>query len=105
MCSSFSSFVCTVLIVKHRWISRTVFVIGLLVALPSLVTAQEATIVGTITDPNSGAIADIPRAKSELAKHCTEITLTPEGRTYQISGDWNLLGGRSDGAGGPVCTT
>ena len=43
---------------------------------------------------------DIPRAKSELAKHCTEITLTPEGRTYQISGDWNLLGGRSDGAGG-----
>jgi hypothetical protein len=46
----------------------------------------------------------IPRAKSELAKHCTEITLTPEGRTYKISGHWNLLGGGSDGAGGPVCT-
>jgi site-specific DNA recombinase len=44
---------------------------------------------------------DVQRAKAELAKHCTEITLTPEGRTYQISGDWNLLGGRSDGAGGP----
>ena len=43
---------------------------------------------------------DVGRAKSELAKHCTEITLTPEGQTYQISGDWNLLGGRSDGAGG-----
>src|ERR1700722_3612701 len=35
----------------------------------------------------------IPRAKSELAKHRTEITLTPEGRTYQIIGDWSLLGG------------
>ena len=55
MCSSFSSFVCTVLIVKHRWLSRTVFIVGLLVALPSLVTAQEATIVGTVTDP-SGAV-------------------------------------------------
>ena len=43
---------------------------------------------------------DVKRAKSELAKHCTEITLTPEGQTYQISGDWDLLGGRSDGAGG-----
>src|SRR5262249_37964768 len=43
---------------------------------------------------------DVQRAKSELAKHCTEITLTPEGQSYQISGDWNLLGGRSDGAGG-----
>ena len=43
---------------------------------------------------------DVQRAKSELAKHCTEITLTPKGQTYQVSGDWNLLGGRSDGAGG-----
>jgi hypothetical protein len=47
---------------------------------------------------------EVQRAKAELAKHCTEITLTPEGRTYRISGDWNLLGGRSDGAGGLVCT-
>jgi hypothetical protein len=47
----------------------------------------------------------VPRANLELAKHCTEITLTAEGRTYKISDDWNLLGGRSDGAGGPVCTT
>ena len=59
MCSLFSSFVCTVLIVKHRWLSRTVFIVGLLVALPSLVTAQEATIVGTIADPNSGVIANV----------------------------------------------
>ena len=24
--------------------------------------------------------------------------------TFRITGDWNLLGGRSDGAGGPACT-
>jgi hypothetical protein len=39
-----------------------------------------------------------------LAKHCTEITLTPKGQTYQMSGDWNLFGGVSGGAGGPVRT-
>jgi len=44
--------------------------------------------------------ADVPRAKAELSKHCTAITLTPQGSTYRISGDWNLLGRRSDGAGG-----
>ena len=44
--------------------------------------------------------ADVPRAKAELSKHCTAITLTPEGSTFRIAGDWNLLGGRSDGAGG-----
>jgi hypothetical protein len=44
--------------------------------------------------------ADAPRAKAELSKHCTAITLTPEGATVRITGDWNLLGGRSDGAGG-----
>jgi hypothetical protein len=48
--------------------------------------------------------ADVPRAKAELSKHCTAITLTPEGSTYQISGDWNLLGGRSDGAWGAART-
>jgi hypothetical protein len=44
--------------------------------------------------------ADVPRTKAELSKHCTAITLTPEGSPFRIAGDWNLLGGRSDGAGG-----
>jgi hypothetical protein len=44
--------------------------------------------------------ADVPRAKAELSKHCKAITLTSEGSTFRITGDWNLLGGRSDGAGG-----
>ena len=49
----------------------------------------------------SGLLAgEIPRAKAELAKHCTDITLTPEGKTYRLSGEWDLLGVRSGGAGG-----
>jgi hypothetical protein len=42
---------------------------------------------------------ETPRAKAEMAKHCTDITLTPEGKTYRLSGEWDLLGVRSDGAG------
>jgi site-specific DNA recombinase len=44
--------------------------------------------------------ADVPRAKAELSKHCTAITLTPTESGYRVAGEWNLLGGRSDGAGG-----
>jgi hypothetical protein len=42
-----------------------------------------------------------------LAKHCTEITLTPEGQTYQLSGDWNLWADfrmvPEEGSGPNVC--
>ena len=44
--------------------------------------------------------ADVPRAKAELSKHCTAITLTPTESGFRISGDWDLMGRRSDGAGG-----
>jgi hypothetical protein len=42
----------------------------------------------------------VPRAKAEFPKHGTGIVLTPEGSSFRISGDRNLLGGRLDGAGG-----
>src|SRR5215470_11051234 len=64
----------------------------------------EDFVMRRLGDVHSLLTGDVQRAKSELAKHCTEITLTPKGQTYKISGDWNLLGGRSDGAGGPACT-
>jgi hypothetical protein len=48
--------------------------------------------------------ADVPRAKAELSKHCTAITLTPTTSGFRVSGDRNLLGGRLDGAGGPAWT-
>ena len=48
---------------------------------------------------------EIPRARAELAKHFTEITLTPEGGSYKLSVEWDLLGDvRSDGAGGRART-
>jgi site-specific DNA recombinase len=58
-----------------------------------------------LQDIRGPLFADVHRAKAELSKHCTAITLTPEGSTFRITGDWNLLGGRSDGAGGPDRTT
>jgi hypothetical protein len=60
----------------------------------------EAFVQKRLQDIRGLLLADVPRAKAELSKHCTAITLTPEGSTFRITGDWNLLGGRSDGAGG-----
>jgi hypothetical protein len=52
----------------------------------------------------SGLLAgEIPRATAALAKHSRDIPLTPEGKTYRRSGEWDLLGVRSDGAGGQNC--
>jgi hypothetical protein len=30
--------------------------------------------------------------ETQLAKHCAEITLTPEGKGYRLNGEWNLVG-------------
>jgi hypothetical protein len=66
----------------------------------------EAFVLSGLSDIQQRLSSEIPRAKAELAKHCTEITLTPEGKTYKLSGEWDLLGDvRSDGAGGPDSTT
>ena len=43
-------------------------------------------------DLHSLLTGNIQRAKSELTKHCTEITLTPEAQTYRVSVDWNFVG-------------
>ena len=46
-------------------------------------------------------LGDVARAKAELAKHCRSITVTPEGNSYRLSGEWDLLGSvRLSGAGG-----
>jgi hypothetical protein len=31
-------------------------------------------------------LADVARAKADLSKHCTAITLTPEGSTFRVTG-------------------
>lgn len=53
-----------------------------------------------LEDVRSVLLADVSRVKVEIAKHCTAIQITPEGNSYRVSGDWDLLGGRSVGAGG-----
>jgi hypothetical protein len=61
----------------------------------------EAFVLSELQNIQGRLTGEIPRAKAELAKHCTEITLTPEVDTYKLSGEWDLLGDvRSDGAGG-----
>ena len=61
----------------------------------------EAFVLSELQNIQGRLAGEIPRAKAELAKHCTEITLTPEGNSYKLSGEWDLLGDvRSDGAGG-----
>jgi hypothetical protein len=60
----------------------------------------EAFVQKRLQDIRGLLFADVPRAKAELSKHRMAITLTPKGSTFRITGDWNPLGGRSDGAGG-----
>jgi uncharacterized small protein (DUF1192 family) len=68
-------------------------------------TEIEVFVLGELQNIQGRLTGEIPRAKAELAKHCTEITLTPEGNTYKLSGEWDLVGDvRSDGAGGRART-
>jgi Carboxypeptidase regulatory-like domain len=94
MCSSFSSFVCTVLIVKHRWLSRTVFIVGLLVELPSLVTAQEATIVGTVTDPSGAVVPKVAILVTNVETGAVRTLATNDAGQYVVPalliGKYNL---------------
>jgi len=61
----------------------------------------EAFVQKRLQDIRGLLFAGMPRAKAELSKHCTVIPLTSKGSTFRIAGDWNLLGGLSDDAGGP----
>ena len=51
---------------------------------------------------NLGQLAslEVRAAKAELAKHCSAITITPDGDSYTVGGGWDLMGVRSVGAGG-----
>ena len=57
-----------------------------------------------VTNHGQAKILDFGLAKL-APESATEITLTPEGKSYRLSGEWDLMGDvRSDGAGGPSCT-
>jgi len=61
---------------------------GLMLALREI----EDFVFSRLKDLSGLLTSEIPRAKAELAKHCTNITLTPEDKTYRLSGEWDLLG-------------
>jgi predicted phosphodiesterase len=45
-------------------------------------------------------LADLKQTCPDLILHGGD--LTPKGKTYRLSGEWDLLGVRSDGAVGPI---
>src|SRR5690349_8880795 len=51
----------------------------------------EGFVKRSLGDTHSLLTCDVQQAKSEPTKHRTEITHTPEGQTYRVSGDWDLL--------------
>jgi Carboxypeptidase regulatory-like domain len=59
VCSLSSAFVYTPFTAKPPWFSRRVFLFVLLLGWPSLMVAQEATIVGTVTDPTGASFPDV----------------------------------------------
>ncbi|MGB9471934.1 MAG: carboxypeptidase-like regulatory domain-containing protein, partial [Candidatus Acidiferrum sp.] len=59
MNSSSSSFFCSIFTAKGSWLSRGVFVLLLLLGLPFFAAAQEATIVGTVTDPSGSVVPNV----------------------------------------------
>jgi hypothetical protein len=57
MCSLFSFFDFIVHIAKSHWVARTFLLLPSLLGLPAIAVGQKATIVGTVTDSSSRAIA------------------------------------------------
>ena len=44
----------------------------------------EAFVLSSLQNIQERLTGEVSRAKGELAKHCTEITLTPEGKSYNL---------------------
>jgi len=59
MCSISSLFFRTLPAAKSRWFCLTVFLCAPLLGLPAPAAAQEATIVGTVTDQSGAAIPGV----------------------------------------------
>jgi hypothetical protein len=63
MCPISSLFARTVCTVKRGLSGWTVFLSLLLLCLPVLASAQEATIVGTVTDPSAAVVPNVAVAR------------------------------------------
>jgi hypothetical protein len=54
--------------------------------------ALRAFVASRLADLRGLLNADAVAAKAELLKHVREIRLYPDGKTYRVAGEWDLLG-------------
>jgi hypothetical protein len=72
--------------VRCRWFSRKTFFFLLLLLSPSLLAAQEATIVGTVTDPSGALVPDITITVTNVETGAIRTLLTNEVGQYVAPG-------------------
>ena len=71
---------------KRPWLSRAMFLAVLLVALPILAHAQEATIVGTVTDPSGGVVPNVTITVTNLSTGFARTLTTNDSGQYGAPG-------------------
>ncbi|MGB2663507.1 MAG: carboxypeptidase-like regulatory domain-containing protein, partial [Candidatus Acidiferrum sp.] len=81
-----SAFVYTLFTAKPPWFSRKVFLFVLLLGLPFLVAAQEATIVGTVTDPTGAPFPDVTITITHLQTGAIRTLVTNDVGQYVAPG-------------------
>src|SRR5450755_3361625 len=93
MCPLSLLFADTVHTAKHRLTGWRIFLSLLLLCLPVLALAQEATIVGTATDPSGAVVANVAILVSNVDTGAVRTLVTNEAGQYVVPG---LLIGKYD---------
>lgn len=83
----------TVHTARHRLLGRTVFFSLLLLCLPVLASAQEATIVGTVTDPSGAVVPNAAILVTNVDTGAVRTLATNDAGQYVVPG---LLIGKYD---------
>ena len=71
---------------KRPWLSRVTFLVVVLLALPVLAHAQEATIVGTVTDPSGGVVPNVTITITNLSTGFARTLTTNDTGQYAAPG-------------------
>src|SRR5215472_15075085 len=80
-----SIWLCVSTLAKRRWLGRTTLLLLVLLALPILALAQEATIVGTITDPSGGVMPNVTVTITNQATGFVRNLTTNDAGQYAIA--------------------
>lgn len=75
-----------VVIAKRRWLCRTAVLAVQLLGLPVLVVAQEATIVGTVTDQSGAVVPNVAITITNVTTQATRNLATNEAGEYVAPG-------------------